>query len=319
MLLLDRGTIESLLDVAAVVEVVEGAFAAHARGETVMPAKVYLPLPQHNGDLRAMPAYVDGAAGVKWVNSHPRNPAEHGLPTVMGIIILNDPRTGQPLAIMDGTLITSLRTGAAAAVATRHLARKDARTLGLIGCGAQGPSLVKAIAAVRDLTEIRLFDRDPARVQALIKKLGTLPARPATTDEVAACDIVTTATPGVAQVLSAGQIRPGTHVNAMGADGPGKQELDPAILCAARVVVDDHEQSVHGGELNVAIERGQFDPAAIAATLGDVVTHKKPGRGSADEITLFDSTGLAIQDIATAQLAYERAVARGAGQQIQLG
>jgi ornithine cyclodeaminase/alanine dehydrogenase len=319
MLLLDRSTLESLLDVRSVIAAVEAAFAAHARGQTRRPAKVYLPLPEYGGDLRAMPAYVGDAAGVKWVNSHPRNPAEHGRPTVMGVVLLNDPRTGQPLAIMDGTIITSLRTGAAAAVATRQLARADARTLGLIGCGAQAPYLLRSIAAVRDLAEVRLFDRDPERARALAERMDDLPARPAEQTEVAAADIVTTATPGLGVVLEAGWLRPGAHVNAIGADGPGKQELDPAILTGARVVVDDLEQAVHGGELNVAIERGLFRQSQIAATLGEVVAGLKPGRQRADQITVFDSTGLAIQDIATASLAYARARERGLGQEIELG
>ena len=319
MLLLDRQALASLLDYPSVITAVEEAFAAHARGDTLMPAKVYLSLPQFGGDLRAMPAFVGGAAGVKWVNSHPRNPAERGLPTVMGIVLLNDPATGQPLAIMDGTLITSLRTGAAAAVATKHLARADARTLGLIGCGAQAPHLLRAIAAVRAFDEVRLFDRDPERPQKLALELTDLPTQPASQQDTAACDVVTTATPGLGPILEAGWLRPGAHVNAIGADGPGKQELDPRILARARVVVDDLEQAVHGGELNVPIGRGQFAEAQIAATLGEVVAGLKPGRQDASQVTVFDSTGLAIQDIATASLAYRRAVERGVGQEISLG
>ncbi|HEY3082255.1 MAG TPA: ornithine cyclodeaminase family protein [Chloroflexota bacterium] len=318
MLLLDRATLAELLDVGDVIAAVEGAFAAHARGETLMPPKVYLPLPQHGGDLRAMPAYVRGAAGVKWVNSHPRNPAEHGLPTVMGIVILSDPRTGEPLALMDGGIVTSLRTGAAAAVATRHLARSDARTLGQIGCGAQALHLVRSVAAVRRLDEIVLYDRDPARAEALVARLAPLSARVGRLEEAAAGDVVTTATPGLGPVVRAEMVRPGAHLNAMGADGPGKQELDIALLGRARVIVDDLEQARHGGEINVALAGGQFGEEEIAATLGDVIVGHTVGRERADQITLFDSTGLAIQDVATAQLAYDRARGLGVGQEIRL-
>jgi ornithine cyclodeaminase/alanine dehydrogenase len=318
MLLLDRATLAGLLDVRDVIAAVEAAFAAHARGETLMPAKVYLPLPQYGGDLRAMPARVQGSAGLKWVNSHPRNPAEHGLPTVMGVVILNDPRTGQPLALMDGGIVTSLRTGAAAAVATKHLAQPDAGRLGQIGCGAQAPHLVRSVAAVRRLEQIVLYDRDAARAEALAGELAPLPARVGRLEEAAGCDVVTTATPGLGPVVRADWVRAGAHLNAMGADGPGKQELEVVLLGRARVVVDDLEQARHGGEINVALAHGQFREEQIAATLGDVIVGRAEGRARADQITLFDSTGLAIQDVATARLAYDRAGAAGVGQEIRL-
>jgi alanine dehydrogenase len=313
MLLLARPVLDQLIDFGAAVEAVEASFAAHARGEARMPPKTYLALPEYGGDFRAMPAYVTGAAGLKWVNSHPRNPAGHGLPTVMGVMLLNDPSTGQPLSILDGGLITRLRTGAAAAVATRHLARLDTRTLGFIGCGGQAQSLIRAVSRVRPPSKIVLFDRDAARADALARALTPLPADVGSAEEAAGCDVVTTATPGLGPVLDDAWVRPGTHVNAMGADGPGKQEIDPALLRRARVIVDDREQSVHGGEINVPIQQGRFTPSDIAATLGEVVAGLAHGRATSDEVTLFDSTGLAIQDIAVAQLAYRLAVARGAG------
>src|SRR5690348_17332059 len=147
-LLLTQSEVRSLLTMDRAIEGVERAFAAHGRGETLMPPKVYLPLPQHGGDFRAMPAYADGAAGVKWINSHPQNPARHGLPSVIGLYVLSDPDTAMPLAILDATWLTAVRTGAGAAVASRHLARKSPRSLGLIGCGVQAHTLLEAHRAL---------------------------------------------------------------------------------------------------------------------------------------------------------------------------
>jgi alanine dehydrogenase len=318
MLVLDRCALELLLDDESVVTAVEAVFAAHGRGETVMPPKVYLSLPACGGDFRAMPAYAAGLAGLKWVNVHPHNPVEHGLPTVMAVVLLNDPQTGQPLAILDGGTVTRLRTGAAAAVATRHLARPGARTLGQIGCGGMAPCLVRAVALVRPFDEIVVAARNPAHAAALVAQLAPLPARAGSLREAAGCDVVTTATPSTEPVVLADWVRPGTHVNAVGADAPGKEELDPALLRRGRVFVDDRAQAVHSGEINVPIAQGSFRADEVVATLGEVVAGAAPGRRAPDEITVFDSTGLAIQDLAVGRLAYDRARAAGAGTELRL-
>lgn len=319
MLLIDKRTVADLLNVQDAIRAVETAFVSHARGETVMPPKVYLPLPKYGGDFRAMPAYVNGAAGLKWVNVHPRNPGEHGLPTVMGVIIYNDPATGEPLAVIDGTLITSWRTAAASALATRVLARPDASTLGVIGCGAQAEPQIVAISTQRPLADIRLYDSRPDRVASLTERLRKLPVRAASIEDTAAADIVVTLTPSRSPIVRREWLRPGSHVNAIGADAPGKQEIDPEVLCRARVFVDEVEQSIHAGELNVPIAEGRFHAEQIAGTLGQILAGSVKGRTHADEITVFDSTGLAIQDIACARVVYDAAKAKGRGTSVDIG
>lgn len=308
---LSRAVIEALLDPAQTTDIVAGAFAAHGRGETVMPAKVYLPVP--DGDFRAMPALVGDAAGIKWVNMHPRNRERHGLPTVMAVIVLNNPATGEPLAILEGSLITALRTAAAAALATRLLARPDAESLGVFGCGAQAAHQIRAISRVRTLRDIAVYDRLPERAEALKASLPEFPIRLAGADEAAAASILTTLTPSTAPYLLGGWVRPGTHINAMGADAAGKEELDPEILRHARVFIDDWEQATHSGEINVPLRNGTFKASDIVGTLGELVLERIAGRISPADITVFDSTGLAVQDIVLADYVRREAEQQNAG------
>jgi len=309
-LLLSKSDVGALLTMEATITAVEAAFLAHGRGETQMPPKVYLALDAFDGDLRAMPAYVAGAAGVKWVNSHPHNPERHGLPAVMGLYILSDPATAFPLAIMDATLITAMRTGAAAAIASKHLARPGARTLGLVGCGVQARYLLDAHRATFGSTlEVLAADVSVEASERFARESG---GRAVSIEEASGCDIVCTATPCRAPVVSRAWVRPGAHLNAMGADAHGKQELDPAILRDGRVVIDDWAQATESGEVNVPLHEGTLSRDAIHATLGEVIAGKRPGREHAD-ITVFDSTGLAVQDAAVARVVYAAARERGAG------
>ncbi|MEY4510005.1 MAG: hypothetical protein RLZZ450_2127 [Pseudomonadota bacterium] len=298
-----------LADMELAVRAVEEAFAAHARGEARMPSKVYLDLPEHNGDFRAMPALFGDYAGLKWVNAHPNNRARSGLPTVMGTYVLSDPRSGFPLAIMDATLLTALRTGAAAAVATKHLANLPLTRIGFIGCGVQA-RMFRDAHRVLGTFEVLAADRDEARARAFAEESD---GRVVSIAEAAGCPVVNIATPSTTPVIERAWVQAGAHINAMGADGPGKQELDVAILHDARVVIDELEQSTHGGELNVPIRNGQYSEASIAATLGQVITGQRRARTTAQQITVFDSTGLAIQDVALAAALYERAIERGLG------
>jgi len=203
LLVLTGAELEQVLEIPALVDAIEAVLFAHARGQTTMPPKIYLSLPEHDGDFRAMPARAAGLAGMKWVSVHPRNPFTCGLPSVMGIVVVNDPATGLPLALLEGTVVTRRRTGAAAGVATRHLARPDARTLGQIGCGGMAGDLVRAVAVVRDLTEIVLWSQHPAQAETLAGTLAPLPARVGSLEEAAACAIVTTATPSAAPLFPA--------------------------------------------------------------------------------------------------------------------
>ena len=308
---LGRDLVRALVEVDRSIDLVSAAFAAHGRGETVMPAKVYLPVPE--GDFRAMPASIGRVAGVKWVNAHPHNPARFRLPSVMALIIVNDPATGQPLGILEGALITALRTAAAAALATRLLANPDADRLGLFGCGAQAPHQIRAIARVRRLREILVHDRDLDRAVALRESLPEFPIRVAPPAEVAGAPILTTITPSTEPYLAAEWVGPGTHLNALGADAAGKEELDPAILPRARIFVDDWEQAVHSGEVNVPLSQGLITQDHIVGTLGEVVIGHRAGRTAPEEITIFDSTGLAVQDLVLADYVRQVAEERGLG------
>lgn len=322
-LLLDRATVEATVDIEDVIEAVEDAFEAYARGDAIMPPKSYIELDEYNGDFRSMPAYMDAgdwdAAGLKWVNVHPDNPSTHDLPTVMGTIIYSDPATAYPLAIMDGTSVTLLRTGAAAGVATDYLAVEDARSLGIIGAGVQADTQLAAIAAVRDIKEVVINDVDEEAIDAFIDRFGDrFKIRAGSVEEAAACEVLSTVTPVTSPIVDLEDVGEHTHINAMGADAAGKQELDPSILQSAMLVIDDYDQCVHSGEINVPWEAGFLDEADIDAQLGDIVHGSVQGRDASTGISVFDSTGLAIQDIATARVAYESANEEGLGDPLDL-
>jgi len=310
-----------VLDMDLALMAVEEAFRAYGEGRVNMPPKAYLTLAQ--GDFRAMYGEIflsrGHICGLKWVNVHPDNPAK-GLLTVMAKILLNDPDTGLEFADLDGTHITDYRTGAAGGVAARHLARPDATRLGLIGAGAQARTQVAAIFKVRPIQEIVVFDRHREHSQAFAAEVAAafgVKARVATEAAAAVTgqDIVVTTTPSRTPVVAREWVSPGTHINAIGADAAGKQELDPAILTAATVVVDDWAQASHSGEINVALARGELTPEHIYGSLGDIVAGKKPGREAPEEITVFDSTGLIIQDLALGLAVYNRAKERGLGEE----
>ncbi len=313
-LLLGRKDLEKILTMELAIPAVESAFAAHGRGAVLMPPKLYLPLPKHGGDFRAMPAYVDGAAGVKWVNMHPGNPARHGLPSVMGVYILSDPGTAFPLAVLDGTLLTAFRTGAAGAVASKYLAPKNPATIGLVGCGVQARSLLAAHRVLYPHLRPVLYDLSAEAVARFSAEAG---GHAGAVDQAGSCDIVCTTTPSRSPVVFRSFVGISTHINAMGADAPGKQEIDPAILQEATVVVDDLAQAGESGEVNVPLHAGTYRREQIYGTLGELVAGLKPGRRST-EITLFDSTGLAVQDLALARAAYEEARRRGLGMEFDL-
>ena len=322
--LLSRREIERLIEMKTAIRVVRQAFLAQARGQAVMPPKVYLPLPRQS-DFRAMPAYLahPAACGVKWVNVHPHNRAR-GLPTVMAVIILNDPATGAPLAVMDGLLITKLRTAAAAAVAAQALARPQSRAVGLVGCGAQADAQLLALAELFELARVQVWGRTPGEAQRFCVRMRRrlrhgvcVPSK-----SIKACvngmDIVVTITPSRRPLVKRAWLASGAHVNAIGADAPGKQELDPQILRDALVVVDDRVQSIHGGELNVPVRRHHYNPRRIHATLGEILMNRRPGRRRASDLTVFDSTGLAIHDIALGAEVVRRARRLRVGKPISL-
>ncbi len=320
--ILTASDLRSLISMEDAVSAVERAFADHALGRAAMPPKVYLSLPEHGGDFRAMPSHVaaDGdapaVAGVKWVNSHAGNPARHGLPAVMGVYILSDPETALPLAILDGTVLTAARTGAAAAVASRHLARPSAGTIGFVGSGVQAEWMLAAHRVVfGDALQVVATDLRSDVAESFARDRG---GRAGTLEEACACDIVCTSTPAREPVVRRDMLSPGVHINAMGADAPGKQELESAILRDAVIIIDEHHQATHSGEVNVPLSRGELTDADIFGTLGDIVAGRTRLDRTRDAWTVFDSTGLAIQDVALARVLLRRAEERGVGAMVAL-
>ena len=278
-------------------EAVRDAFVHYARGEWTMPPKVYVPA-YPAGDFRAMPALGGGHALLKWVTSFPGNPGR-GLPTVMGLVLLSDASNGVLRAVLDAGAVTSLRTGAAAVLAAETLGRSDAESAAVVGAGVNGLAASRTFVARG--REVLLYDVDAARAEQAAHDLG---ARVVTRDEALAADLLVTMTPGHEVLLSEGSLRPGQHVSLMGADGPGKAEIAVAELARVHVFADDWEQASHNGELVHAVEAGALERADVTE-LGAVLAGDAPGRLSDDEITVFDSTGLAIQDLAIALAALD--------------
>jgi alanine dehydrogenase len=314
-LLLDRNAVKSLIRMGDVINAVEKAFRIYGEGKVKMPAKVYLSVEQ--GDFRAMPAALPGCAGMKWVSVHPRNPSL-GLPSIMAILIYSDPETGYPLAIMDATEVTAYRTGAAAAIASRYLARQGLHTIGIIGAGFQAYAQILAHVELFTPVSIKAFDISQAAVDKLAQSLPQVSIRSCSVQEAAASDVVCTLTPARSPIVKKEWIIPGTHINAVGADAPGKQELDHLILKEAIVVVDDMKQAISSGEINVPIQEGVYSISEVYGTLAEVVVGKKKGRTDNKVITVFDSTGVAVEDIAVAKLLFEKAQQSGGYPSIDL-
>ena len=322
-LVIPRSVIEQIFDMESGLKVVEEAFRQHGLGKARMPSKIYLDIPEYNGDFRAMPAFIPDlkAAGLKWVNSHADNP-ERGYPTVMAVLVLNDPETAWPLAIMDATYITMMRTGAGGGVAAKYLARKDSEVVALVGCGVQAESQLDALQRVLDFKKVTLYDPHEAAIKTLTNMFKGASYEFVVTGSVEECvkeaDIVVTTTPCRKPVVMKGWLKDGTHINAIGADAAGKQELDPEILKRGKVIVDDFAQACHSGEVNVPLRDQVMRREDIYSSIGEVIAGLKKGRENDSEITIFDSTGLAIQDMGSARFIYEKCVDQGLGTKIQL-
>ena len=291
------------LDIGQVNMAVESAFADHGRGLVQMPPKLYVTLPK--GDFRTMPAYLPSLAiaGVKIVNVHPDNPAR-GLPTVMALTVILDIETGQPVAIINATRLTDMRTGAAGAIAAKYLSAKKEIVLGVVGTGKQAEAQVTAISRELKIRQVRIWGRNPDHIRKFADRFMEFPCLSASLENACDCDVLVTTTPSRSPLIRSEWIHSGTHINAIGADGPGKEELDPALLRRAQVFVDDPGQAIHSGEINVPISSGLYRADEIAGTLGEIVIGKKK-RENSDRITIFDSTGLAIQDLAIAKIAMQ--------------
>jgi ornithine cyclodeaminase/alanine dehydrogenase-like protein (mu-crystallin family) len=292
--------VEAAVPPERAVEVVRDAFLAYARGEWMMAPKVYVPA-YPAGDFRAMPALGGGYALLKWVTSFPGNPAV-GLPTVSGLVLVSDASNGMPVAVLDAATVTALRTGAAAVLAAETLGRPDAGPAAVVGAGVNGRAVARTfVARGRD---VLVWDVDPARAEATAGEVGGRLAESA--DEALAADLVATVTPGHSVVYGEGALRDGQHVSLMGADGPGKSEIAVEELARVSVFCDDWEQASHNGDLVHGVEAGALSREDVTE-LGAVLTGDAGGRRSSDEITVFDSTGLAIQDLAIALAVIQQA------------
>lgn len=291
MLVFPQEAVLQAIEPEEAIERVRDGFVEYAGSEWQMPPKTYLDA-SPNGDFRAMTAKGAGLAILKWVTSFPANPAA-GLPVVMGVICVSSVSDGRPLALVDVRSITALRTGAVAVVAAQELAREDASSVGMIGCGLHGTWAGRCLAAAEYGPGV-CFDPDPEAAGRLAGELGW---EVGSREDALACDVVTCVTPGNEPVVHAGDLRPGVHLSMLGADGPGKAEADPDAVAQAELFCDEWEQASHGGELTGAVEAGLVQREQVTE-LGAVLTGSHRGRSGPAGVTLFDSTGLAIQDLA---------------------
>lgn len=326
-LILTDDEVKQLLEMPEVLNAVEGAFREKGLGKVQMPPKVYIFYREYDGDLRVMPSYLEGLdiSAVKIVNVHPQNKRKYGLPTVMAVVLLIDPKTGFPLSIMGGSWLTAMRTGAAGGVAAKYLAREDSETMCFIGAGTQARTQLMALSVVlKNIKTIKVYDlvEEASKLFAdyASKVIDGVKVQVCNSpkDAVSNADVVVTVTPSRQPIVMSDWVGKGVHFNCIGADAPGKEELDPNILLRAKIVVDDMEQAIHSGEVNVPIAKGLLKREQIYGEIGEVVAGIKKGRETRDEITVFVSTGLAIQDAVTAKLAYDKAVARKLGRRLRL-
>ena len=302
----------------------EKAFRLHAEGRTLGPG--VLSVPATDGGFHVKAAGLLGERSyfaAKTNGNFPGNPGRFGLPTIQGLVVLADAETGEPHAVLESGSVTALRTGAATGVAARRLARADARTITIVGCGIQGELQLAAVAAVLPLERAWVLDVDPARAEALAERgrvrLGldveaTDDLRKALGDS----DVCVTCTPSRQALVMAEDVRAGTFLAAVGADAHGKQELDPRLMASSTVVVDVLEQCVEIGELQHAVAAGLMTLRQVHAELAEVVVGRRPGRTRPEEITIFDSSGTALQDVAAAAAVYEKARRSGRGREVTL-
>jgi ornithine cyclodeaminase/alanine dehydrogenase-like protein (mu-crystallin family) len=324
-LVLTRSDVARLLDLPACIAAVENALLAHARGESSGP--LVSSLHERAGAFHLKAARIRrGRAwfAAKCNANYPDNPRRHDLPTVQGLVILCDADDGRMLAVLDATEITLLRTAAATAIAARHLARADTRTATILGCGLQGRVHARALVAVSPLETLLLHDVVPARAAALAAELrDELPCAVRAIDDprtaIATSDVVVACTTSREPLFDAAVVRAGTFVAGVGADNPHKQEIDPRLFSRSKVVVDHLEQCAAMGDLHHALVAGVATRECVHAELAELVAGTKVGRASPSEITLFDSTGVAIEDVAAAATVYERALADDAGSRVSFG
>jgi len=326
VLFISRKDVESILSMRETIEAVEKAFREHGLGTVSMPLRPVIRVDRQKGMVAFMPAYLEGmeSLGIKVVSVYADNPSKYNLPTIQGIVLLNDPKTGTVVAIMDGAFLTAMRTGAASGVATKYLASKNAKVVGVIGTGVQGRTQVAGVCEVRAIEKVKAYDVIPDRCSTFCKQVSAdlkVDAVPVSSPELAVkdSDIVVTASTSKTPVLNGDWLDKGTHVNAIGSHTPDSRELDATAIKRAKVVVDSRDAALkEAGDLMIPISQGIISPDHIYAELGEIITGRKIGRESEDDITLFKSQGLAIQDVSAASKVYEIAVKKGLGKTLEL-
>jgi alanine dehydrogenase len=322
--ILSRREVLELLSLRECIAAVESAFRLHADGRTLGPGVLGVPAPRGGFHVKAAGLIGQRSYFAAKTNANfPDNPHRFGLPTIRGTVVLADADTGEPLAMMDSASVTTLRTGAATAVAAKFLARGDSRFASVVGCGAQGEIQLAAIAAVLPLQHVWVFDTERSRAESLAARARTdlgIQVEAGTDLHAAlrASDVCVTCTPSRRAFVPRDAVAPGTFIAAVGADNHGKQELEPALLASSTVVVDVLEQCAEIGELQHVLAGGLMTRDQVHAELGDVVTGRRPGRTDAAEITIFDSSGTALQDVAAAIVVFEKASALGRGTEVKL-
>ncbi|MDA1257827.1 MAG: ornithine cyclodeaminase family protein [Chloroflexi bacterium] len=325
-LLLSRSDVQKLLPMSKAIDVVEGAFSELANGTAEMPDRTVITDDEVGGWIAYMPAYLgsSGALGVKAVTVYKANPAKHNLPTTLATIIVQDQQTGRTVAVMDGGYLTAVRTGAVSGVATKHLARADASVAGILGSGVQARTQVTGMAAARNLKTVLAFSLDPEDrrrefAESLSEEIGVEVRLAGSTQEVLAeSDIVALATTAPNPIVEAGWWKPGTHINSVGSHAPGVRELDTASIQRSKVICDQKQAClIEAGDIMIPIQEGAYTADDIHGELGAVINGTTPGRENDQEITLFKSVGLAIQDLSCARLVYDLAVENGVGTEFE--
>ncbi len=324
-LLLSRDDVIKVLEMKDCIQVVEQAFAELATGTAVLPLRTSITPP--DGLALYMPAYLKemGALACKVVTVYKNNPTKHGMPTVIGKVLVQDPKTGDVICIMDGGYLTAVRTGAASGVATKYLARESSdQVAGIFGAGVQAQMQLWAVAAVRNLSKAYVYDISSEAVDRFMNEMGDKLhleiIRAESTDEILErCDLLCTATSSADPLFEGSRVRKGAHINGIGSHTPGARELDTEIIRRSTLVADSYEACLsEAGDIMIPIEEEAIDKSHMKAELGEVVTGKRPFRIDDEEITLFKSNGLAIQDVATAKLVYDKAVAAKIGTNVDL-
>jgi len=323
MLVLSRSDVYAALTLPDCIAAVEGAFRFHAEGKTLGPGVLGIRATDGGFHIKAAGLVGERSYFAAKTNANfPKNPERFGMPTIQGTVVLADAVNGIPLAVMDSGSIAAIRTGAATGVAAKYLARKDARIATVVGCGVQGETQLAAIASVLSLERVRLVDADAGRAKALLERAAALGLRGEVVSDVRAAvrgsDVIVTCTPSRHAFVMRDDVAPGTFIAAVGADSQGKQEIEPALVASATLVVDVIDQCAEIGELQHALAAGLLTREQVHAQLGDVIAGLRPGRTRADEITMFDSSGTALQDVAAAIAVYERARVLGRGTDIKL-